>query len=81
MTHLAMAYLTAGHREKSKALLRDALQVASKACGPECDALVAAYAGMEAFYDAQDDSAEARRYAALGVEAAPSSRRPSSDKQ
>ena len=74
LTNLAVRYATFKEYEKAEALLRDAIQIAQRACGPECDALVHAYAGMEVLFTEQGNSAEAKRYAELAVEAVPSRR-------
>ena len=74
MVHLAMVYVTFKDYAKAEALLREAVRIAAQACGPECDALVAAYAGMETLYEALGDKTEARKYGELGVNAVPANR-------
>jgi hypothetical protein len=69
--HLAMVHVTFHEYAKTEALLRDAIRIAEKACGPECDALATAYAGMETLYEAQGMTAEARKYAEPGQNAVP----------
>jgi len=54
---------------KGETLLRDAIRIASKTCGSECDALVFAYAGMETLHEAQGKTAEARKYAEMALDA------------
>lgn len=71
LVHLAMVHVTFHEYAKTEALLRDAIRIAQKACGPECDALVNAYAGMQTLYEAQGMTAEAKKYAELGLNAVP----------
>lgn len=75
MLYLAMVHLTFHDYVKSEALLRDAIRIAEKACGPECDVLVTAYAGMETFYQAQGKPEEAKRYSELSQNAVPTRKR------
>ena len=72
--NLAMVYVSFDEYAKSEALLSDAIRVAEKACGPECETLVHAYSGMEALYAAQGNTAEAKKYAELGQNAVPAKR-------
>jgi tetratricopeptide (TPR) repeat protein len=72
--HLAMVHATFAEYAQSEALLRDAIRIAAKACGPECDALVLAYVGMEVLYEAQGKTAEATKYAELAQNAVPTNR-------
>lgn len=74
LVQLAMVHVTFNEFAKTETLLRDAIRIAEKACGPECDALVDAYAGMQTLYEAQGNTAEARKYAELGQNAVPSNR-------
>lgn len=75
MAHLAMVHLTFHDYAKSEALLRDAIRIAEKACGPECDVLVTVYAGMETLYEAQGKPEEAKRYSELSQNAVPTRKR------
>lgn len=74
LAHLAMVHATFKEYEKAEAMLRDAIRIAEQACGPQCDALVNAYAGMETLYEAQGNRAEAKKYAELGQNAVPTRR-------
>ena len=74
LTNLAAAYATFKEYEKAEALLRDAIQTAKQACGPECYALVKAYSGMEVIFSEQGNLAEATKYAELAQNAVPPSR-------
>jgi hypothetical protein len=71
MVHLAMVHVTFNEYAKTEALLRDAIRIAEKACGPQCDVLVSAYAGMETLYETQGKREEAKRYSELGQNAVP----------
>lgn len=71
MVHLAMVHVTFNEYARSEALLRDAIRMAEKACGPECDVLVSAYAGMETLCEAQGKHEDAKRYSELGQNAVP----------
>ena len=77
---LAAIHATFGDFEKAEKLFRQAVRVAEKACGPECEALFMAYTGMQTYYQLTGNAAEAERYAEKTGEALPSAR-PSSPKQ
>lgn len=71
MIHLAMVHVSFKEYGKTEALLRDAIRIAEQTCGPQCNVLVDAYAGMETLYEAQGNRAEAKKYAELGQNAVP----------
>jgi hypothetical protein len=75
MVQLALVHATFGNYAPSESLLKNAVRTADKLCGPECDALVEAYSGMYAFYEAQGNTAEAKKYQQLSLDAAPPVRR------
>lgn len=68
---LATVHYTFQDFAKTEMLLRDAIRIAEKACGPECDTLVLAYSGMESVYAAQGKTDESKRYAELAANAVP----------
>lgn len=72
MVNLAMTHTTFGENEESERLLRQAVRVAEKVCGPRCDALAFAYSGLQTFYELVGRTAEAGKYAELAQEAIPS---------
>ena len=69
--HLAMVHTSLKEYDKAEALLRDAIQLAEQACGPQCRALVNAYTGMEVLYREQGNTEEATKYAELAQNAVP----------
>lgn len=74
MVHLAMVYVTFKDFSKTESLLREAIRIATEACGPECDTLVDAYSGMAVLSDARGNASDARKYEELAMNAVPSSR-------
>jgi len=73
MVHSAMVHVTFKDYAATEKLLRQAIRVAEKACGPTCATLVDAYSGMAVLHDAQGNQAEARKYEELAMEAVPPS--------
>jgi tetratricopeptide (TPR) repeat protein len=75
LVNLAIVYATFKDDAKAEDLMRQAVRIAEKACGPECDALALAYSGMETLYATRGKDVEARKYAELAQEAIPSRKR------
>lgn len=74
LVNLAMVHATFGDYESGEKLLRKAVAVAEKACGPECDALAMAYSGMRTLYGLMGKPAEAQKYDELAQNAIPPNR-------
>lgn len=74
MVHSGLMHANFGEYALSESLLGSAVRIAEKTCGPECDALAFAYAGMYALYEAQGNMTEAKKYAELGQNAVPTRR-------
>lgn len=72
LVNLGLTHATFNDYAKGEELIRQAIRMAEKACGPECDALVEAYVGMQALYDSRGNKTEADKYAALAEKALPS---------
>lgn len=73
MVNLAMVHAAFKDYEKSESLVRQAVRVAKEACGPQCEALSAAYVGMQTYYELIGNDAEAEKYADLALDASPPS--------
>ena len=68
---LGLVHATFEEYGKSESLLRTAVRIAEKTCGPECDVLAQAYSGMSAFYATQGNEAEAKKYDEMALNAIP----------
>lgn len=71
--NLATIYATFNELDDCEKWLREAVRIAEKACGPECDALALAYSGMQTLYEIIGNKAEAQKYSELAVDAIPPS--------
>lgn len=80
MVSLGFVHASFGDWGKCESLLRAAVRIAEKACGPECDALAEAYSGMAAFYASQGNVTEEKKYDELAINAIPPRKRASQDK-
>lgn len=78
LVQLGLVYGNFKDYEKGEKLVRDAIRIAEKDCGPKCSALVQAYHGMEALYATRGNKAEAKRYGELALDVATSPRASSS---
>ncbi len=74
LVQLGLAYADFNDDEKGEKLMREAIRIAEKDCGPKCSALALAYHGMEALYATRGNKAEAKRYADLALDVAMSER-------
>jgi tetratricopeptide (TPR) repeat protein len=75
MVLLGAVHATFGDWDKWESLLRTAIRIAEKTCGPECDARAEAYSGMAAFYGSRGNEAEAKKYEEMALNATPPSRK------
>jgi tetratricopeptide (TPR) repeat protein len=75
MVTLAIVHATFEDYGKSESLLRMAVRIAEKTCGPECEALAFAYSGMYALYSTLGNEAEAKKYDEMALNATPPSRK------
>jgi tetratricopeptide (TPR) repeat protein len=66
---LGLVHATFEEYGMSESLLRTAVLIAEKTCGPECDVLAQAYSGMSAFYATQGNEAEAKKYDEMALNA------------
>lgn len=80
MVKLGIVHATFEDYAESESLLRTAVRIAEKTCGPECDALSEAYSGMYALYAAQGKEAEAKKYEEMAMNARPERKRASEGK-
>jgi tetratricopeptide (TPR) repeat protein len=71
MVDLSIVLITFGDFRTAEALLREAVRIAEKKCGPECVALSRAYMGMSVLYTTLGDQANAKRYDELALSAFP----------
>jgi tetratricopeptide (TPR) repeat protein len=75
MVKLGIVYATFGDYAKSESLLRTAIRIAERTCGPECDVLSEAYSGMYALFATQGKEEEAKKHEEMATNARPPARK------
>ncbi|HEX6640682.1 MAG TPA: tetratricopeptide repeat protein, partial [Thermoanaerobaculia bacterium] len=71
MVDLSMVHATFGDFQAAEILLRAAIRIAEKTCGPECVALSRAYTGMSVLYTTLGNDVQAKKYDELALNAYP----------
>jgi tetratricopeptide (TPR) repeat protein len=74
LVQLGLVYGNFNDYERGEKLVREAIHLAEKHCGPRCNALVQAYHGMEALYATRGNKAEAKKYGEMALAVATSAR-------